>query len=224
MTMTPEMRARASRIVRSRSKRAFDVLFAAAGLIVTSPLWLVVPLAIKIEDRGPVFYAQPRSGLGARPFRAWKIRSMVTDADRAGARQAVPGDPRVTRVGRLLRATAMDELPQLWNVLRGDMSVVGPRALRPGEIETASAGRVSPDGALMVQPLEEVPGFETRSAVRPGLTGLAQIHARRDLPRRQKFRYDRLYICRQSLRLDAWLVLQSLVITVLGSWERRGIR
>lgn len=224
MTMTPAMRARASRIVRSRSKRAFDLLFASAGLIVTSPVWLIVPLAIKIEDRGPVFYAQPRSGLGGRPFRAWKIRSMVTDADRAGARQAVTGDPRVTRVGRVLRATAMDELPQLWNVLRGDMSVVGPRALRPGEIEAASAGRVAPDGALMFEPLEAVPGFETRSAVRPGLTGLAQIHARRDLPRRQKFRYDRLYICRQSLRLDAWLVLQSLVITVLGSWERRGIR
>ncbi|MDQ3168788.1 MAG: sugar transferase [Acidobacteriota bacterium] len=216
MTVAPEMRARASRIVRSPSKRAFDLLFASAGLIITSPLWLVVPLAIKLDDRGPVFYAQPRSGLGARPFRAWKIRSMVTDADRAGARQAVAGDPRVTRVGRLLRATAMDELPQLWNVLRGDMSVVGPRALRPGEIEAASAGRA--------EPLEEVPGFETRSAVRPGLTGLAQIHARRDLPRRQKFRYDRLYICRQSLRLDAWLVLQSLVITVLGSWERRGSR
>ncbi|MDQ3170657.1 MAG: sugar transferase [Acidobacteriota bacterium] len=215
MTIAPEMRARAARIVRSPSKRAFDVLFASAGLIITSPLWLIVPLAIKLEDRGPVFYAQRRSGLDARPFRAWKIRSMVTDADRGGARQAVAGDPRVTRVGRLLRATAMDELPQLWNVLRGDMSVVGPRALRPGEIEAASAGRV--------EPLEEVPGFVTRSAVRPGLTGLAQIHARRDLPRRQKFRYDRLYIYRQSLRLDAWLVLQSLVITVLGSWERRDI-
>ena len=216
MTNAPVMSARASRIVRSQAKRAFDVLFASAGLIVTSPLWLIVPLAIKLEDRGPVFYAQLRSGLGGRPFRAWKIRSMVPDADRAGARQAVAGDSRVTRVGRVLRATAMDELPQLWNVLRGDMSVVGPRALRPGEIEAGAAGRV--------EPLEDVPGFATRSAVRPGLTGLAQIHARRDLPRRQKFRYDRLYICRQSLRLDAWLVLQSLVITVLGSWERRGIR
>jgi lipopolysaccharide/colanic/teichoic acid biosynthesis glycosyltransferase len=141
---------------------------------------------------------------------------MIVDADRDGARQAVAGDQRITRTGRILRATAMDEVPQLWNILRGDMSVVGPRALRPGEIEAGSAGRV--------EPLEDVPGFRTRSAVRPGLTGLAQIHARRDLPRRQKFRYDRLYISRQSLGLDAWLVLQSLVITVLGSWERRGIR
>jgi lipopolysaccharide/colanic/teichoic acid biosynthesis glycosyltransferase len=212
----PDVLARAARITRSPAKRAFDVLFSTAALIVTSPLWLVVPLAIKIDDRGSVFYGQPRSGLGGRPFVAWKFRSMVADADRDGARQAVPGDPRVTRVGRALRATAMDELPQLWNILRGDMSVVGPRALRPGEIEAGSTG-----GA---EPLEEVPGFRTRSAVRPGLTGLAQIHARRDLPRRQKFRYDRLYISRQSFRLDVWLVLQSLVITVLGSWERRGIR
>ncbi len=208
--------ARAARITRSPAKRAFDVLFSTAALIVTSPLWLVVPLAIKLDDRGAVFYGQPRSGLGGRAFVVWKFRSMVADADRDGARQAVAGDPRVTRVGRALRATAMDELPQLWNILRGDMSVVGPRALRPGEIEAGSAGGV--------ERLEAVPGFRTRSAVRPGLTGLAQIHARRDLPRRQKFRYDRLYISRQSFRLDVWLVLQSLVITVLGSWERRGIR
>ena len=216
MTSDPSLRARASRIVDSPAKRVFDILFATTGLIVTSPLWVIVPLAIKLDDRGPVFYGQPRSGLRARPFRAWKFRSMVIDADRDGARQAVAGDARVTRTGRLLRATAMDELPQLWNILRGDMSVVGPRALRPGEIEAGADGRV--------EPLETVSGFETRSTVRPGLTGLAQIHARRDLPRRQKFRYDRLYIHRQSLRLDAWLVLQSLVITVLGSWERRGIR
>lgn len=215
--MNADVRARAARIARSPVKRAFDVLFASAGLVVTAPLWIAVPLAIKIDDRGPVFYGQPRSGLNGRPFMAWKFRSMVVDAERDGARQAVHGDPRVTRVGRALRATAMDELPQLLNVLRGDMSVVGPRALRPGEIEAGGSGRDD-------EPLEAVPGFATRAAVRPGLTGLAQIHARRDLPRRQKFRYDKLYIRRQSLWLDVRLVLQSLAITVLGSWERRGIR
>lgn len=214
--MSADVRARAARIVESPSKRAFDVLFASAGLLVTSPLWIAVPLAIKLDDRGPVFYGQERSGLGGRPFNAWKFRSMVVDAERHGARQAVHGDARVTRVGRLLRATAMDELPQLLNILRGEMSVVGPRALRPGEIEAGGSGRP--------EPLEDVPGFATRAAVRPGLTGLAQIHARRDLPRRQKFRYDRLYIRRQSLWLDVRLVLQSLAITVVGSWERRGIR
>lgn len=211
-----DVRARAARIARSPAKRAFDVLFASAGLAITAPLWIAVPMAIKLDDRGPIFYGQERSGLGGRAFTAWKFRSMVVDAERLGARQAVPGDPRVTRVGRALRATAMDELPQLLNILRGDMSVVGPRALRPGEIEAGGSGRD--------EPLEAVPGFATRAAVRPGLTGLAQIHARRDLPRRQKFRYDRLYIRRQSLWLDMRLVLQSLAITVVGSWERRGMR
>lgn len=214
--MSADLHARAARIVRSRAKRAFDVAFASAGLVVTSPLWLAVPLAIKAGDGGPVFYGQERSGLAGRPFTAWKFRSMVVDAERDGAVQATRRDPRITPAGRFLRATAMDEVPQLLNILRGDMSVVGPRALRPGEIEAGGSGSL--------EALEDVPGFATRSAVRPGLTGLAQIHARRDLPRRQKFRYDRLYIRRQSFWLDVRLVLQSLAITVVGSWERRGIR
>jgi lipopolysaccharide/colanic/teichoic acid biosynthesis glycosyltransferase len=215
MTRTTEIIARGEAIARNPAKRAFDIAFAGLALVITSPLALVAALAIKADTRGPVFYAQERSGLGGVRFRAWKFRSMVADADRDGARQAIAGDPRVTRVGRVLRATAFDEVPQLWNILQGDMSVVGPRALRPGEIEASSAG-----GAP--EPLEQVPGFEVRSAVRPGLTGIAQIYARRDLPRRQKFRYDRLYLRRQSAWLDLRLVLQSLTITLLGSWERRG--
>src|ERR1044071_3585250 len=103
-----------------------------------------------------------------------------------GAIQATEHDPRVTRIGRLMRVTAMDELPQLWNILRGDMSFVGPRALPPGAREGGGAGRPVAR--------EDVPGFEHRIRVRPGLTGLAQVYARRDLPRRQKFRYDRLYV------------------------------
>ena len=127
--------------------------------------------------------------------------------------QAVEHDPRVTRVGRVLRATAMDELPQLWNIFRGDMSVVGPRALRPDEIEL---GETTPT------PLEDVPGFAERSSVRPGLTGLAQIYAPRDVRRRQKFRYDRLYIRRQSFGLDLRLIVLSFWITARGTWEARG--
>jgi lipopolysaccharide/colanic/teichoic acid biosynthesis glycosyltransferase len=136
------------------------------------------------------------------------------DAERDGARQAVQGDARVTRVGRVLRATAMDELPQLWNILVGDMSVVGPRALRPGEIEARGDGRF--------ERLEDVPGFAERSQVRPGLTGVAQIYAARDLSRRHKFRYDRLYIRRHSLALDVRLVLLSFWISLTGAWESRG--
>jgi lipopolysaccharide/colanic/teichoic acid biosynthesis glycosyltransferase len=131
-----------------------------------------------------------------------------------GAVQATEHDPRVTRVGRLMRVTAMDELPQLWNILRGDMSFVGPRALRPGEIEADG------DGRLVA--LEDVPGFAFRIRVRPGLTGLAQVYARRDLPRRQKFRYDRLYVETQSWPGDLRLILLSFWISVLGRWEVRG--
>ena len=207
--------ARGAAIARDPFKRAFDIAFAGAGLLLTAPLSLAAAIAIRLDSPGPVLYAQPRSGLGGHPFTAWKFRSMIVDADRDGARQAAAGDPRITRVGRVLRRTALDEVPQLWNILRGDMSVVGPRALRPGEIEVSASGSGS-------DPLEAVPGFRVRASVRPGLTGIAQIHARRDLPRRQKFRYDRLYLRRQSFWLDLRLVLQSLTITLTGAWERRG--
>jgi len=197
------------------AKRAFDIGLSAVGLVVSSPLWLFFSLAIRIEDGGPVFYRQERSGLRGVVFDAFKFRSMIPDAEaRVGAVQSRAGDPRVTRVGRFLRATAMDELPQLWNIFRGDMSFVGPRALRPGEIEAVSDGRV--------EMLEDVPGFAERASVRPGLTGIAQIYAPRDVPRRLKFRYDRLYVRRRSFWLDIGLVLLSFWITLRGRWEVRG--
>ena len=196
-------------------KRAFDETLAGAGLILSAPLWAIFAAAIRIEDGGPVFYRQRRVGLGGRTFEALKFRSMRPDAERAtGAIQAPADDPRVTRVGRLMRATAMDELPQLVNILRGDMSFVGPRALRPGEIETNSNGRL--------ERLEDIPGFEHRTRVRPGLTGLAQVYAPRDVRRRQKFKYDRLYVDRRSWCLDLRLILLSFWISVLGRWEVRG--
>jgi lipopolysaccharide/colanic/teichoic acid biosynthesis glycosyltransferase len=196
-------------------KRACDVALSSVGLVVSAPVWALIALAVKLEDRGPVFFRQERVGLGGRPFIALKFRSMRPDAEAGvGAVQAVERDPRVTRVGRLMRATAMDELPQLWNIFRGDMSFVGPRALRPGEIDTSSGG--------VLERLEDVPGFATRIMVRPGLTGIAQVYAPRDLPRRQKFRYDRLYVERRSSWLDARLILLSFWISVLGTWEVRG--
>jgi lipopolysaccharide/colanic/teichoic acid biosynthesis glycosyltransferase len=196
-------------------KRTFDAALAAFGLIASSPLWAVFAAAIKLEDGGPVFFRQDRVGLNGRVFQALKFRSMRPDAEAlTGAVQATEHDPRVTRIGRLMRVTAMDELPQLWNILRGDMSFVGPRALRPGEIEAEG------DGRLVA--LEDVPGFADRIRVRPGLTGLAQVYARRDLPRRQKFRYDRLYVKTQSWPGDVRLILLSFWISVLGRWEVRG--
>jgi lipopolysaccharide/colanic/teichoic acid biosynthesis glycosyltransferase len=202
-------------VVSQSAKRGFDVLLAGAGLFASAPLWVMFAAAIKAEDGGPVFFVQERSGLGGVPFNALKFRSMIPDAEgEYGAVQALEDDPRVTRIGRLLRATAMDELPQLWNIFRGEMSFVGPRALRPGEIEAAGPGKV--------EMLEDVKGFHERCRVRPGLTGLAQIYAPRNIPRRLKFRYDRLYVRRHSLWLDVRLILLSFWITARGSWEVRG--
>jgi len=195
-------------------KRLLDVVLSGFGLIASAPLWAVFAAAIKLEDGGPVMFRQERVGLGGRAFAALKFRSMRPDAEAmTGAIVARAGDPRVTRVGRFMRATAMDELPQLWNILRGDMSFVGPRALRPGEIEA--------DGGQLVR-LEDVPGFAMRITVRPGLTGIAQIYAPRDVPRRQKFRYDRLYVSRRSSLLDVRLILLSFWISFRGTWEARG--
>ena len=196
-------------------KRAFDIALSGTGLLLSAPLWLAFAAAIKLEDGGDVFYGQERVGRNGRVFRVLKFRSMIQDAEaKVGPKQATAGDPRITRVGHWLRATAMDELPQLWNILRGDMSFVGPRALRPGEIEVQGDGRV--------ERLEDVPGFERRCAVRPGLTGIAQIFAARDIPRRQKFRYDGLYLRKQGLGLDLRLIALSFWITFRGSWESRG--
>jgi lipopolysaccharide/colanic/teichoic acid biosynthesis glycosyltransferase len=196
-------------------KRALDVTLSGAGLIASAPLWAIFAAAIRIEDGGPVFFRQERVGLGGRTFMAFKFRSMRPDAEAGvGAIQASEGDPRVTRVGRFMRATAMDELPQLWNIAKGDMSLVGPRALRPGEIEAGRGG--------VLERLEDVPGFAMRVSVVPGLTGVAQIYAPRDVPRRHKFRYDRIYVRRRSFWLDVRLILVSFWISVHGTWEARG--
>ena len=197
------------------AKRLLDVMLAGGGLIVSAPLWAAIAALIKIEDGGPVFFSQERVGCRGRRFEALKFRSMIVDAEAGtGPIQAGENDPRVTRVGRILRASAMDELPQLWNIFRGDMSFVGPRALRPGEIEVKGNGAV--------EKLEDVPGFSDRCAVRPGLTGVAQIFAPRDVLRRQKFRYDRFYVDRRSFWFDVRLILLSFWITFRGRWEDRG--
>jgi lipopolysaccharide/colanic/teichoic acid biosynthesis glycosyltransferase len=196
-------------------KRLFDVALSGVGLVVSAALWLLIAVAIKLEDGGPVFFTQRRVGLEGRVFNALKFLSMVPDADRRfGPVQAKENDPRITRVGRLLRATAMDELPQLWNIFAGDMSFVGPRPLMPGEVEVRGDGRLVP--------LEAIPGYRERHSVRPGLTGLTQVYAPRDIARTSKFRLDRLYLKRAGFCLDMKLILLSFWITGRGQWEARG--
>ena len=198
-------------------KRAFDCTLAGLGLVASAPIWALLALAIKIEDGGPVFFRQDRVGLDGRVFGAMKFRSMIPDAEaRTGPVQATENDPRITRVGRLMRATAMDELPQLWNIFTGDMSFVGPRPLRPGEVD------VRGDGQLI--PLAEIPGYEARHRVRPGLTGLTQVYAPRDISRTSKFRLDQVYLRRASFWLDLKLILLSFWITGTGAWEKRNRR
>jgi lipopolysaccharide/colanic/teichoic acid biosynthesis glycosyltransferase len=195
-------------------KRAFDATLAGFGILVSLPLSVVFAAAIKIEDGGPVFFSQERVGLNGRVFRALKFRSMIPDAEaRTGPVQATEDDPRVTRIGRIMRATAMDELPQLWNIFVGDMSFVGPRPLRPGEADTSG------DGGLIA--LQDIRGYDERHRVRPGLTGLAQVYAPRDLPRAGKFRLDRLYLKKANFCLDLKLILMSFWITGRGKWEQR---
>jgi lipopolysaccharide/colanic/teichoic acid biosynthesis glycosyltransferase len=220
------------------AKRALDVTLSGVGLVLSLPVSLAAAAAVKLQDGGPVFFGQERVGKNGRVFRVLKFRSMIPDAEaKVGALQAAAGDTRITKVGHFLRATALDELPQLWNIFRGDMSFVGPRALRPGEIEVGGGGKH--------EALEDVPGFEERCRVRPGLTGIAQIFAPRDIPRRQKFRYDKLYIRKQAFAprdiprrqkfrydklyirkqafsLDLRLIMLSFWITFRGTWEARG--
>ena len=198
-------------------KRTFDCLLAGVGLVVSAPLWAAIAVAIKAQDGGTVLYRQQRVGLGGRVFDALKFRSMVPDAEaKTGPVQATENDPRVTPVGRLLRATAMDELPQLWNIFAGDMSFVGPRPLRPGEVEARGGGQ-------LVR-LDEIPGYEARHQERPGLTGLTQVYAPRDISRTSKFRLDRVYLERASFWLDLKLILLSFWITGRGDWEKRNRR
>jgi lipopolysaccharide/colanic/teichoic acid biosynthesis glycosyltransferase len=211
---SPAGRATLPPVVVPVGKRLLDIALAGTGLVLSSPIWLALAAIIKLEDGGPVFYTQDRVGEGGKVFTVFKFRSMIPNAEAVvGALQATEKDPRVTRIGHVMRATAMDELPQLWNIFRGDMSFVGPRALRPGEIEAS-------DGEFIA--LEEIPGYAERCRMRPGLTGVAQIYAPRDVGRRNKFRYDRVYARRESFWLDVRLILLSFWITFRGRWEHRG--
>jgi exopolysaccharide biosynthesis polyprenyl glycosylphosphotransferase len=178
-------------------KRVVDVLFAAVGLIITAPAVAVAALAVKITSPGPALFRQERVGKGGRLFTIYKLRTMVVDAEKhtGPVLSAGPADARITPVGKLLRATRLDELPQLVNVLRGDMSLVGPRPERP----------------CFVQRYEiEIPGYRERHQVLPGITGWSQVHGGYAIEAEMKLRYDLLYIYNWSLWLDLKIMFQTL--------------
>ena len=196
-------------------KRPLDVSLSFLMMALSLPVSMLIALAIKVEDGGPVFYRQERWGRNGTRFRAYKFRTMVPDSDSIfGIRQATENDFRVTRVGRLLRAMGLDELPQIINIFTGDMSFVGPRSLAVGEIVKDEKGNVVD--------YEDIPEFRERLRVRPGLTSLAVIYIPKDSPPRRKFRYDLLYINRQSFGLDLRLIFLSFWISFRGKWESRG--
>ena len=195
-------------------KRPFDAVVAGIGLLLSSPLWAIIAMAIKLDDGGPVFFAHERWGRDRRVIHVRKFRTMVVDADeRFGRVQASAKDPRVTRVGRVLRAMGLDELPQLWSICRGDMSLVGPRALAIGETYRDENGNLVA--------YESVPGFDERLRVRPGLTGMATIYLPKDAPPRERFQIDVEYVRHPSQMRDAKLVALSLWISIRGKWETR---
>lgn len=205
----PANEPHAPRSWQAGTKRALDIIGASSLLLATSPVMGMVALAIRTTSSGPILYSQARLTEGGRTFTMWKFRSMRVDAEaRSGAKLATRADDRVTSVGRFLRRTRLDELPQLFNVLVGDMSLIGPRPERP---------------EIAQELLQTIPRFNRRLAAKAGLTGLAQviqgypdgIHGYR-----RKVGLDMLYIKKWSLFLDLWIAVKTVGVVLSGSGAR----
>jgi exopolysaccharide biosynthesis polyprenyl glycosylphosphotransferase len=180
-------------------KRLFDLWLAAAGLLLLAPVLLLIAALIRLTSRGPAIYAQERIGLMGRPFTLYKFRTMVHDAEAHCGPVLSPGeeDDRLTPLGRWLRNVRLDELPQLWNVLRGEMSLVGPRPERPHFVRQFQQMR---------------PLYAKRHQVRPGITGLAQVCGGYHTDARDKLRFDLIYVSQRSLWLDLWILLRTVFV------------
>jgi lipopolysaccharide/colanic/teichoic acid biosynthesis glycosyltransferase len=186
-------------------RRLFDVIVSAAALSLASPVLLAAIVAIKRESRGPAIYRQRRSGLRGAPFEMLKLRTMVDGAEHIGAGLAVDaGDSRITRVGALLRRTSLDELPNLFNVLRGEMSLIGPRPTLPAQVAQYSARQ------------------RERLAVKPGITGWAQVNGRASLPWSERIELDLYYVEHRSLMLDVQILLRTPALVLAGSGLYKG--
>jgi exopolysaccharide biosynthesis polyprenyl glycosylphosphotransferase len=184
------------------AKRTMDIIASGIGLLLAIPIMLIVIPIVKMDSPGPVFYTQKRLGKGNKIFQLSKFRTMRQDAEKnTGAVWAQANDPRITRVGKFMRKTRLDEIPQLFNVLKGDMSLIGPRPERP---------------ELMEKFTLTSPHFHRRLAIRPGLTGLAQIQGRYDLDIDSKLRYDLAYIYNVNLLLDVKILLATVKVVFTG--------
>ncbi len=191
--------------LRSRRKRALDVIGAAAALLLASPVLIAAAIAIRLEGGGHFIYRQRRVGLDGEPFDLYKLRTMVTGAETMGSGLIVDrGDDRITKVGGLLRRTSLDELPNLINVLRGEMSIVGPRP------------------TVQVQVDRYTDEQRHRLDTRPGLTGWAQINGRASLPWSERIDLDLVYLQRASLRHDLHIVFETMIMVATGNGLYRG--
>lgn len=186
-------------------KRAFDAVASAAGMVVVLPFLPLIALVIKLDSKGPVFFTQPRLGQDGKLFTIYKLRTMTLHAaeirNSDGSKFVARNDPRLTRAGRFLRDSSIDELPQLWNILKGEMSVVGPRPDTPG-----APGLDGGD-------------FRKKRSMKPGLTSLASIHGRNSIPWRERIGWELQYIDRASLALDFWILCKTVVLV----FRRQGI-
>jgi exopolysaccharide biosynthesis polyprenyl glycosylphosphotransferase len=188
-------------------KRFVDIVAASVLLVILSPLMLLAVIAIMLESSGAVFYSQLRNGLYGNPFRVYKFRSMRQDAEKMGVQWAQKRDPRITRVGYCLRLMRIDELPQLWNVLRGEMSLIGPRPERPEF-----------DSKLVTQ----IPYYNLRYLVKPGITGWAQVlypYGASVEDAYEKLSYDLYYIKNYSLWLDLAIAFKTVRVVILGKGQ-----
>ncbi len=183
-------------------KRAFDITVSLTGIVILLPVMAVIALAVKLTSEGPIFYRQVRLTRGEKSFRLYKFRTMVANAEeKTGPVMTTEGDSRITPAGRVIRKLRLDEIPQLFNVLRGDMSLVGPRPERPNFVE---------------QFKKEIPGYEYRTSVKAGITGLAQVLGKYTTLPEDKLRYDLLYIKNYSILFDIKIIFQTLKVAFMG--------
>lgn len=185
--------------------RILDILLSLSGLTIGIPLIIIFGVLVKLEDGGPIIYKQERLGKDGKMFNLYKIRSMRIDAEKFGVQWAQNNDPRVLRVGKFIRKTRIDEIPQLFNILKGDMSIVGPRPERP---------------MFTMQFNEEIEGFINRLVVKPGLTGLAQVNGGYEMTPEEKLEWDVKYIENRSNLLDIKIILKTIKIILNGYGAR----
>jgi lipopolysaccharide/colanic/teichoic acid biosynthesis glycosyltransferase len=185
--------------------RILDICLSIIGLVIGIPLIIIFGILIKLEDKGPIIYKQERAGKHGKLFNVYKVRSMRVDAEKYGAQWAQENDPRILKVGNFIRKTRIDEMPQLFNILKGDMSIIGPRPERP---------------MFTTQFNEEIDGFINRLLVKPGLTGWAQVNGGYEITPGEKLKWDIDYIQSKNVFIDIRIIVKTISVVLTGKGAR----